>query len=275
MRNVLVVANRTVGGGKLLEAVRQRHAQGDHRFHLVVPLAQPKHGNVIYDEAERDAARLRIELVSAYLQREGIQFTGEVGDEDPHSATTDALASFPADEIIVSTLPHTRSGWLRRDLVDRIRDAADGRPVEHVVTDLQSEGLAVGVTLVVANKTAGGDELMELLKRDAEDRDRVLIALMPLDGREGRHTGECRARLSRFIEQLRENGITASGMIGDPDPYDAVRNALDLFTIDHVVISTLPGEKSGWLRADLVDRVRNSTAATVDHVEVALEGVPA
>jgi hypothetical protein len=275
MRNVLVVANRTVAGRSLLEAVRQRHEQGDHRFHLVVPLAQPKHGNVIYDEAERDAARLRVDLVTTYLAREGIEISGEVGDEDPYSATTDALATFPADEIIVSTLPQTRSGWLRRDLVDRIRDAADGRPVEHVVTDLQSEGLAVGVTLVVANKTAGGDELMDLLKRDAEQEDRVFIAVMPLDGREGRHTGECRARLGRFIRQLRENGITASGMIGDPDPYDAVKNALELFTVDHVVISTLPGEKSGWLRADLVDRVRNSTAATVDHVEVALEGVPA
>ncbi|HWT95596.1 MAG TPA: hypothetical protein VN238_21540 [Solirubrobacteraceae bacterium] len=275
MRNVLVVANRTVAGRSLLEAVRQRHEQGDHRFHLVVPLAQPKHGNVIYDEAERDAARLRVDLVTAYLAREGIKISGEVGDEDPYSATTDALASFPADEIIVSTLPQTRSGWLRRDLVDRIRDAADGRPVEHVVTDLQSEGLAVGVTLVVANKTAGGDELLELLKRDAEQQDRVFIAVMPLDGREGRHTGESRARLSRFIDQLRENGITASGMLGDPDPYDAVKNALSLFTVDHVIISTLPGAKSGWLRADLVDRVRNSTAATVDHVEVALEGVPA
>jgi hypothetical protein len=275
MPNVLVVANRTVAGRKLLDAVRERHAKGDHHFHLVVPLAQPKHGNVIYDESERDAARLRIELVSAYLRREGIDFTGEVGDEDPYSATTDALASFRADEIIVSTLPQTRSGWLRRDLVDRIRDAAGGVPVEHVVTDLQSEGLAVGVTLVIANRTAGGEELMELLRRDAEQDERVFIAVVPQDGGEGHHTGAARERLSAFLEQLRQNGITASGMIGDPDPYDAVKNALELFTVDHVVISTLPGAKSGWLRADLVDRVRNSTAAKVDHVEVQLEGVPA
>lgn len=275
MPNVLVVANRTVAGKKLLDAVRERHAKGDHRFHLVVPLAQPRHGNVIYDESERDAARLRVDLVSTYLRKEGIEFTGEVGDEDPYSATTDALASFPADEIIVSTLPQTRSGWLRRDLVDRIRDAANGIPVEHVVTDLQSEGLAVGVTLVVANRTAGGEELMELLKRDAEQEERVFIVVVPQEGKQGHHTGAARERLARFIEQLRANGITASGMIGDPDPYDATCNALELFTVDHVVISTLPGERSGWLRANLVDRVRNSTAAKVDHVEVQLEGVPA
>jgi hypothetical protein len=275
MPKVLVVANRTVAGRSLLEAVRDRHKKGDHQFHLVVPLARPQHGNVIYDEAERDAARLRIDLVTAYLRKEGIDITGEVGDEDPYSATLDALSGFRADEIIVSTLPQTRSGWLRRDLVDRIRDAADGRPVEHVVTDLSAEGLAVGVTLVVANRTAGGEELMELLKRDAEDHDRVFIAVVPQDGGEGYHTGAARERLTRFITQLRDNGITASGMIGDPDPYDAVMNALSLFTVDHVVISTLPGARSGWLRAQLVERVRNSTAAKVDHVEVALEGVPA
>jgi hypothetical protein len=266
MSKVLIVANRTVAGQKLLDAVRERHARGDE-FHLVVPLARPQHGNVIYDEAARDAARVRIDLVSAYLAREGIEITAELGDEDPYTATLDALASFPADEILISTLPQTRSGWLRRDLVDRIRDAS-GRPVEHVVTDPASEGLAVGVTLIVANRTAGGDELMDLVKRDAEDRARIFIAVVPQEGRGGQDSAVARERLNGFISLLRENGVLASGMIGDPDPYDAVCNALDLFTIDHVIISTLPGERSGWLRANLVDRVRNATNAKVDHVEV-------
>lgn len=266
MPKVLVVANRTVAGQKLLDAVRERHASGAE-FHLVVPLARPQHGNVIYDEAERDAARVRIDLATAYLASEGIEVTGEVGDEDPYTATLDALAGYPADEILVSTLPETRSGWLRRDLVDRIRDAT-GLPVEHVVTDLSSEGLAVGVTLIVANRTAGGDELVELVKRDAEDQARIFIAVVPQEQRDGHAANVARERLSMFTSRLREHGVMASGMIGDPDPYDAVCNALDLFTIDHVIISTLPGAKSGWLRADLVDRVRNATNAKVDHVEV-------
>jgi hypothetical protein len=270
MPRVLVVANRTVAGKKLLDAVRERHESGDHQFHLVVPLARPQHGNVIYNEAARDAARVRIDLVSAYLREQGIELTGEVGDEDPFTATKDALAGYPADEIIVSTLPQTRSGWLRRDLVERIRDAT-GRPVEHIVTDLAQDGLAVGVTLIVANRTAGGEELLELLKRDAEDRDRIFIAVIPQEGRDGHSAQVARDRLGRFLNRMRDNGIVASGMIGDPDPYDAVMNALDLFTVDHVVISTLPQTRSGWLRADLIDRVRNATAAKVDHVEVALE----
>ena len=273
MPRVLVVANRTVAGRGVLDAVRERHEQGDHQFHLVVPIARPHHGNVIYDEAARDAARVRTELVTAYLSKLGIQATAEIGDEDPYTAATDALAGWPADELIVSTLPQTRSGWLRRDLVDRIRDAVD-RPVQHVVTDPAEEGLAVGVTLVVANRTAGGDELMELLRKDAEQEDRIFIVVVPLEGKDGESTAVARERLAKFVESLRENGIVASGMIGDPDPYDATLNALDQFTIDHIVISTLPGEKSGWLRADLVDRVRNATRARVDHVEVELEGAP-
>jgi hypothetical protein len=266
MTRVLVVANRTVAGQKLLDAVRERH-KGGAEFHLVVPLARPQHGNVIYDEAARDAARVRIDLVTAYLRQEGVEITGEVGDEDPFTATFDALAQFRADEILISTLPQTRSGWLRRDLVDRIRDESD-LPVEHVVTDLASEGLAVGVTLIVANRTAGGDELMDLVRRDAEDRERIFIAIVPQEQRDGHAPSVARERLAMFVDRLRENGVTAAGMIGDPDPYDAVCNALDLFTVDHVIISTLPGAKSGWLRADLVERVRNATNAKVDHVEV-------
>ena len=55
MAEILVLANETIGGEKLLDAIRERHAQGDARFHVVVPLTRPRHGNVIYDEAVRDS----------------------------------------------------------------------------------------------------------------------------------------------------------------------------------------------------------------------------
>ena len=269
-KRVLVVANRTVGGRKLLEAVRSRAQEGEIEFHLVVPLSRPRHGNVIYDHAERDAAQLRINLSHAFLKREGIDITGEVGDEDPFTATLDAVATFAPDEIIVSTLPETRSGWLRRDLVERIQEET-GLPVEHLVTDVESEGLAVGVTLVVANRTSGGQELIDVLKSHAEgDESRVFVCVIPQEGGAGHAAHTARERLGRLLRTLRDNGILASGMIGDPDPYDATMNALDLFTVDKVVISTLPGSKSGWLRTDLIERVRGNTQAQVEHVEVDL-----
>src|SRR5918997_3291630 len=267
-KRVLVVANRTVGGRKLLEAVRARAGEGETEFHLVVPLSRPRHGDVIYDHAQRDAAQLRINLSHAFLKREGVDITGEVGDEDPFTATLDAVATFAPDEIIVSTLPETRSGWLRRDLVERIVEET-GLPVEHLVTDVEAEGLAVGVTLVVANRTSGGDELIELLKKQAsDDSSRVFVCVIPQEGGEGHAAHVARERLGRMLRTLRENGVLASGMIGDPDPYDATMNALDLFTVDKVVISTLPGEKSGWLRNDLIEPVRGATTASVEHVQV-------
>ncbi|HEV2820889.1 MAG TPA: hypothetical protein VGW11_10310, partial [Solirubrobacteraceae bacterium] len=61
-------------------------------------------------------------------------------------------------------------------------------------------------------------------------------------------------------------GLLASGMIGDPDPYDATMNALQFYRVDEIVISTLGSVSSGWLRADLVDRVRRVSNLPVDHV---------
>jgi hypothetical protein len=56
-------------------------------------------------------------------------------------------------------------------------------------------------------------------------------------------------------------------MIGDPDPYTATMNALQFFRVDDIVISTLPATRSGWLRADLVERVRKASNKPVEHVE--------
>ena len=133
MREVLVVANRTLGGAKLLEAVRARAAAGDVRFRLVVPQSKPSAGLVIYDEAVRESAHVRVDLALSVLAEEGIAATGEVGDPDPFLATMDTIAERRPDEILVSTHPALSSGWLRRDLIERIENAS-GLPVEHVVS---------------------------------------------------------------------------------------------------------------------------------------------
>ena len=155
MSRVLIVANETLGGATLMEKVRARHAEGDADFALVVPQNRPRHGQIIYDEAVRDAAQVRVDLARQFLGAQGIDLVGEVGDEDPFQATMDAIAEFQPDEIIVSTYPVTQSGWLRRDLVERIRQES-GLPVEHVVVDLAQEGLPFTVTLVVANRRSAG-----------------------------------------------------------------------------------------------------------------------
>jgi len=268
MKEVLVVANRTLGGAKLLEAVRARAASGDVRFRLVVPQSKPSAGLVIYDEAVRESAQVRVDLALSAVAAEGIDATGEVGDADPFSATMDAVAEQRPDEIIVSTHPATQSGWLRRDLIERIENAS-GLPVEHIVVDLDQEGLPFNVTLVIANKTSSGEELLEHLRaKAAHDGGHLFIAVVPQADGSGQAPREARARLAMMLDRLHAAGLLSSGMIGDPDPYTAAMNALELFRVDDVVISTLPDERSGWLRSDLIERVRHSTSAPVEHVVV-------
>src|ERR1700754_3262793 len=152
MAEILVLANETIGGKNLLDAVRERHAGGDARFHVVVPLTRPRHGNVIYDEAQRDGAQVRVDLALAFMRDEGIDGRGEVGDGDPLNAALDAIAEHGITEIIVSTLPASTSGWMKRDLIEAL-ESDTGLPVTHVVVDLEQEGLPFDVTLVVANQT--------------------------------------------------------------------------------------------------------------------------
>jgi hypothetical protein len=272
VREVLVVANRTLGGPKLLEAVRARASSGDVRFRLVVPQSQPSAGLVIYDEAVRESAQVRVDLALSAVAGEGIVGTGEVGDPDPFLATMDAIAQRRPDEIILSTHPAVHSGWLRRDLVERIENAS-GLPVEHIVTDLEQEELPFKVTLVLASKTSGGEELIARLKQKAgeDPRPHLFIAVVPQQDGSGGATHEARVRLARMLDRLREAGLLGSGMIGDPDPYTAAVNALELFRVDDIVISTLPDERSGWLRADLIERVQSATSAPVEHVVVDLQ----
>jgi hypothetical protein len=272
---VLVVANRTLGGAKLLEAVRARAAAGDVRFRLVVPQSTPSAGLVIYEDAVRESAQVRVDLAISVMASEGIDVTGEVGDADPFLATMDAVAERRPDEIIISTHPASFSGWLRRDLVDRIHNAS-GLPVEHVVVDLESEGLPFRVTLVLSARTLGGDELLEHLKRKGTHGERhVFIVVVPQQDGGGGAAGQARARLAAMLDRMHAQGMLSSGMIGDPDPYTACVNALELFRVDDVVISTLPDERSGWLRANLIARVQNATAAPVEHVVVELPNATA
>jgi len=275
VREVLVVASRTLGGGRLLEAVRERAASEPTRFRLVVPASNPSAGLVIYDEAVRESAQVRIDLALSALNDEGLEATGEVGDADPFSATMDAVAASRPSEIIVSTHPAQSSGWLRRDLIERIRNAT-GLPVEHVVVDIEHEGLPFKATLVIANKTSGGDELIAHLKELAADGERHLfIAVVPqADGR-GDAPREARARLASMLDKLHEAGLLSSGMIGDPDPYTAAINAMELFRVDNIVISTLPGERSGWLRSNLIERVQSASPVPVEHVVVDTQPTPA
>jgi hypothetical protein len=267
MKTILVIANETLGGGKLLEAIKER-AGSDSRVVVCVPRNRPKHGNIIYDDFVFDAAKVRIDLARRFLRDLGINAIGDIGDPDPYTAAMDAVAEHRPDEIIVSTYPATISGWLRRDLIERIQQAS-GLPVTHVVQDIDAEGIPFHVTLVVAARTASGDELLNCLKEKAGDNPRgtLFIVTVPQDGGEGQHAARARARMAQVVDRIIAEGLIGAGMIGDPDPYTATMNALQFFRVDDIVISTLPATRSGWMRADLIDRVRKASHLPVQHVE--------
>src|SRR5215218_1332304 len=131
MVKVLVLANETIGGEKLLDAVRERAGAGDDvSFHVVVPQARPRHGNVVYDDVVRDSAQVRVDLALEFMRNEGIEGSGEIGDADPMNAAKDAIAAEGIEEVIVSTLPAESSGWLRRDLPQRLEEET-GLQVSH------------------------------------------------------------------------------------------------------------------------------------------------
>jgi hypothetical protein len=262
---VLVLANETIGGEKLLDAILARSGE-DVSFHVVVPQSRPRFGNVIYDEAVRSSAQVRVDLARAWMREHGIKSSGEVGDGDPFLAATDAIAAEGIDEVIISTLPAGTSGWLRRDLPEKLREET-GLPVEHVVVDIARDGLPFGVTLVAANVTVSSEQLSARLKELAHEGPRRFIAVVPQDAVHGGAVAMARERLQRLLENLHEDGIVAAGMIGDPDPYTAIMNAVQYFHISEIVISTLPADQSKWMADKLVDRIQAATNKPVEHIE--------
>jgi hypothetical protein len=271
VKTILVVANETIGGRSLLEKVREIAAEADGlRVVVVVPRTRPRHGNVIYDDAVFQAAQARIDLARQFMRGEGIDVVGEVGDPDPYTATIDAVLEYEPDEVVVSTYPETTSGWLRRDLIERIQDGVGPNvAVQHVVSDIEAEGLPFGVTLVVANRTASSPELLDALKERAQQDEQgrhLFIAVVPQEGGEGIHVQRASAHLAQFVDRVRSAGLVAAGLIGPPDPYVATMNALQYFRVDDIVVSTLPATRSGWQRQDLVERVRKTSGKPVEHV---------
>ena len=72
---------------------------------------------------------------------------------------------------------------------------------------------------------------------------------------------------AQLLQSLEADGIVAAGMIGDPDPYTAARNALEYFHLSEIVISTLPSNRSAWIEKGLVEKLERDSGKRVVHVE--------
>ena len=138
---LLVVANETVGGAELLRCIRKRVSGRKAAVLVVTPaLNSPLRHWASDEDPARAAAQQRLERSLSRLEQEGIQARGEVGDGDPLQAMEDALRTFGADEIVISTHPEGRSNWLERGVVTGARERF-AVPITHVVVDVDAERL--------------------------------------------------------------------------------------------------------------------------------------
>jgi len=259
---VLVVANETVVGRPLIDAVTAHAEKGPIDVHVICPQNQPRAGWVQYSDEARWAAENRLKATLARLNEAGIHSTGAIEDPDPYTAIMDELGRAEYDEIIISTHPETRSGWLRRDLVQRVRQATR-RPVEHVVVDHAEETERAAETLVVANQTVEDQHLLDVIKDRARDERHRFVVIMPQGEGEA---GDPYERLAHVLQRLEREGVDAVGQVVHPDPFTAIQNAVQWYPVDDIIISTFAPERSGWLRTDLVGRVRSATGKPVEHV---------
>ena len=138
-RRILVIANETVGGDRLCAEISRRAEGYDERVRVICPAVVSA---VRYFASDEDQARAkaqeRLDHSLSRLREIGINCEGVVGDSEPVQAIEDALRTFGADEVIISTHPEGRSLWLERGVVRRARERFDV-PITHVVVDLEAE----------------------------------------------------------------------------------------------------------------------------------------
>ncbi len=263
---VLVVANETLAARELIEAVKRRAQRGPIRALVVAPVNEPAAGYVVYEHTRRAAAGRRLDRTLSALREAGIPAHGGVVDGGPLAAVKDILAQEHVDELIVSTHPEAKSGWLRRNLIDEVRRVAGDRPVEHVVAS--GADAATANVLVVANETVLGEPLLQAIRQRAAQSPAAFLIVCPQSDPTESHHPEAERRLRTALSTLRSEGIEAHGQIAHPDPFTAAMETIHDERVDEVIVSTFPGERSGWLRRDLVGRLRAESGVPVQHVVV-------
>ena len=133
---ILVIANETIGGKALTDLIRKKSEGVRANVLVVVPALVTALQHLTSDEDPgRAAAQERLDASLATLRSLGVAANGEVGDAQPVQAIEDALRTFGADEIIISTHPEGRSHWLKSGVVNEAR-ARFAVPITHVVVDL-------------------------------------------------------------------------------------------------------------------------------------------
>ena len=132
--------------------------------------------------------------------------------------------------------------------------------------------------LVVANRTLPGAELRAELLRRAADGAELRIVTPILTSRVhyiasdiDSELREARSRLSEALDWARAEGVSASGVVGDPNvALGAIEDELRSGA-DEVIVSTHPPGQSNWLETGIVERLHEELDIPVTHLVVHLE----
>jgi hypothetical protein len=269
-RPLLVFLNEVAGGRKLLEAVRERTGQG-HVSEVIVaaPQNQPTIGTRIDRDDLYAAAKARIEVTMSLFALFGIDSVGEVLDPAPQLALDDAVRANRPCEVLFSALYDTRFGIARKDLVEVAREIAEPEvKFTHIPVRVEEDAIRLDLShvLVVATKTVNAPDLVSRLKERAASRPHRYTIICPRT--EDVPEEQVVRDLAATLADLYRADVDATGLpISSDDPFEAVRNAIEHYRIDEILISTFAGEQSRWLQSDLIGRVREITDKPVSHVE--------
>jgi hypothetical protein len=118
--------------------------------------------------------------------------------------------------------------------------------------------------LIVANQTAATPALLDAIRDRAAKGPCRFTLLVPNTARglhkvvdpEDQGVSEAEQTLELALPLLSEAaGHKVESMIGDPNPLDAIHDAVNLHHFDEIILSTLPTRVSRWLKLDLPHKV--------------------
>ena len=133
--------------------------------------------------------------------------------------------------------------------------------------------------LVVANRTLGGEHLLDEVRQRMADGPCAFHIVVPASHpssawSEGQVVAMAQLRLDDALARFAELGAEATGEVGDASPVRAIGDVLLREPVDEVILSTLPPGLSRWVRQDVVHRVQRNYEVPVTHIVAERESVP-
>jgi hypothetical protein len=130
---VLLIVSEPQLGPEVIDSMRAHVGDGEPELMVVAPAlvgSALKHAMGDVDDAKETATKVLEESLEQ-LRSAGVQASGTIGDSDPVLAAQDALATFPAEEIVIVTRPEEDARWLEGDLFERAEHTFE-QPIVHL-----------------------------------------------------------------------------------------------------------------------------------------------